>query len=62
MPFVGHEAFYIVSPTTISDTPSLELAAMHFPHVPITGDLKGHNSFFSSRKAETMLGWRHDPD
>lgn len=61
VPFVGHEAFYIVSPTTISDTPSLELAAMQFPHVPITGDLKGHNSFFSSRKAEAMLGWRHDP-
>lgn len=58
-PFKGHEAFYIVSPTTFSSTPSLQLAAEHFPQVPITGDLADHLSFFNSSKAERMLGWKH---
>jgi nucleoside-diphosphate-sugar epimerase len=58
-PFVGHEAFYIVAPETISDIPSLDLAKRHFPDVPITADLSGHRSFFNSGKAERMLGWRH---
>jgi nucleoside-diphosphate-sugar epimerase len=59
-PMVGHEVFYIVSPTTTSVTPSMELAARHFPDVPITGDLSGQRSFFSSAKAERLLGWDHD--
>lgn len=60
-PFTGHEAFFIVSPTTFSTTPSLVLAAKHFPQIPITGDLSGHNSFFTSAKAERLLGWTHPP-
>lgn len=59
-PFTGHEAFYIVAPETISETPSLDLAGRYFPGIPITGDLSGHNSFFSSAKAERLLGWRHN--
>jgi UDP-glucose 4-epimerase len=59
-PFRGHEVFYIVAPDTIVDVPSQELAAKYFPDVPITGDLSGHRSFFSSAKAERMLGWKHD--
>jgi len=58
-PFKGHEAFYIVSPTTFSKTPTLELVAEHFPSVPVTGDLSDHKSFFDSSKAYRMLGWRH---
>ena len=58
-PFTGHEAFYIVAPQTISTTPSQALARQHFPNVPVTGDLTGHASFFSSKKAERMLGWQH---
>jgi UDP-glucose 4-epimerase len=54
--FKGHEVFYIVAPDTTSEVPSVELAARYFPQVPITGDLSGHNSFFSSRKAERLLG------
>ncbi len=57
--FTGHEAFFIVSPKTFSPTPSLELAAKHFPEIPIRGDLSGHNSFFTSAKAERLLGWTH---
>ncbi|WP_211230341.1 NAD-dependent epimerase/dehydratase family protein [Inquilinus limosus] len=61
-PFRGHEVFYIVAPDTVMDIPSLELAARFFPDVPIRGDLGGNRAFFSSAKAERMLGWRHDPD
>lgn len=59
--FHGHEVFYIVAPDTTSDTPSLDLAARIAPDVPITGDLSGHKSFFSTDKAERLLGWVHKP-
>jgi len=58
--FTGHEVFYIVAPNTTAEVPSLELAQRFFPGVPIRGDLSGHRSFFSSAKAERLLGWRHD--
>lgn len=58
--FSGHEAFYIVSPTTTVEVPSLELAARYFPDIPITGNLAGLRSFFDSTKAERLLGWDHD--
>jgi nucleoside-diphosphate-sugar epimerase len=61
-PFKGHEVFYITAPDTVMDIPSLELAARFFPDVPIRGDLSGNRSFFSTAKAERLLGWRHDPD
>jgi nucleoside-diphosphate-sugar epimerase len=58
--FNGHEVFYITAPDTISDIPSLELKQKFYPDVPIQGDLSDHKSFFSSNKAERLLGWRHD--
>jgi nucleoside-diphosphate-sugar epimerase len=58
--FIGHEVFFIVAPTTISETPSLELRQQHYPDIPIQGDLSNHKSFFSSQKAEELLGWKHD--
>jgi UDP-glucose 4-epimerase len=60
--FRGHEVFYIVAPETTIETPSLELAATHFPRVEIRGDLSGNRSFFNTAKAERMMGWRHDQD
>ncbi|MBK8086004.1 MAG: NAD(P)-dependent oxidoreductase [Devosia sp.] len=57
--FDGHEAFYIVAPDTTIDVPSRELAAEHFPDVPIRGDRQGNFSFFDSSKAERLLGWTH---
>lgn len=60
--FEGHEVFYIVAPDTTMDEPSLELAARYYPNVPIRGDLSGHRSFFSTEKAERLLGWMHDPE
>jgi nucleoside-diphosphate-sugar epimerase len=61
-PFTGHEAFYIVAPDTTADIPSLELARRYYPDVPIRGDLSGHRAFFSSAKAERMLGWKHNAE
>jgi nucleoside-diphosphate-sugar epimerase len=58
--FKGHEAFYIVAPITTNPIPSLELARTWFPNVPVRGDLSGNKSFFSSAKAERILGWRHN--
>ena len=58
--FKGHEVFYITAPNTISDIPSLQLKQKFYPDVPIRGDLSGHKSFFSSSKAERLLGWQHD--
>ena len=62
VPFAGHEVFYIVAPDTMVAAPSLELAAEHFPDVPIRGDLDGNRGFFDCGKAETILGWHHDSD
>ena len=56
----GHEAFYIVAPDTMVDTPSLTLAADVYPDVPVRGDLSGNRGFFDCSKADRMLGWSHD--
>jgi UDP-glucose 4-epimerase len=57
--FGGHEVFYIVAPDTTVDVPTLDLARQHFPSVPVRSDLSGNKSFFSSAKAEKLLGWTH---
>jgi UDP-glucose 4-epimerase len=58
--FRGHEAFYIVAPDTMSETPSLELKQQFFPNVPVRGDLSANRGFFNCAKAERLLGWKHD--
>jgi UDP-glucose 4-epimerase len=60
--FVGHEPFFVVAPHTASSTPSLELRKQFYPDVPIKRDLSNHQGFFDCRKAEQLLGWRHDPN
>jgi UDP-glucose 4-epimerase len=60
--FDAHEAFYIVAPDTMVDTPSPELAATWYPEVPVKGDLSVHSGFFDCRKAGELLGWSHDAD
>lgn len=59
--FTGHEVFYIIAPDSVMDMPSLELAGRFFADVPVRGDLSGNRAFFSSAKAERLLGWRHHP-
>lgn len=58
----GHEVFYIVAADTASPLRSRDLAAQHFPDVPIKGDPQGRWSFMTSAKAERLLGWRHPTD
>lgn len=58
--FKGHEVFYIMGPESTNDIASLDLAKKYFPNVPVTGDLSGNRSFFSTEKAERMLGWKHN--
>jgi UDP-glucose 4-epimerase len=53
----GHEAFFIVAPTTLASITSKELASKFFPDTPIHGDFEGHCSFFDCGKAERMLNW-----
>lgn len=55
--FSGHEVFYITGPETTVEVPSRELAARVYPHVPIRGPLEGRSSFFSTAKAQRLLGW-----
>lgn len=57
--FTGHEAFYIVAPESTMERPSRALAAQFFPKAEIRGAFEGNAAFFSSAKAERMLGWRH---
>jgi nucleoside-diphosphate-sugar epimerase len=56
----GHEAFYIVAPDTMVDTPSMELHAEHYADVPLRHDLVGTEGFFDCGKAKRLLGWTHD--
>ena len=58
----GHEVFYIVAADTAHATPSNDLAAQHFPGVPIRGNPQGRWSFMTSAKAERLLGWQHPTD
>lgn len=58
--FDGHEAFNVVAPDTMVDTPSSELAATWYPDVPLHGVLTGNNGFYDCSKAQALLGWTHD--
>ena len=60
--FRGHEVFYIVAPQTMMEEPSLTLKEKYFPDVPVRGDLGDHKGFYNCRKAEQLLGWRHNID
>lgn len=58
----GHEVFYIVASDTTDDTASRDLAARHFPAVPIRGTFAGNTSFFDCSKARRMLGWHPEQE
>jgi len=56
----GHQVFNIVAPDTTQDIDTEDLARKYFPNVPFKTDPQGKSSFFSSKKAEEMLGWKHE--
>lgn len=54
--FSGHEVIFVTAPETFAEEDSGKLAAEHFPSVPLTRPLSGRASFFSTSKAEKLLG------
>jgi nucleoside-diphosphate-sugar epimerase len=58
--YVGHEAFYIVSPTTVMQETSAALIAQWYPQVPITKPMADREGLYDCSKAERLLGWKHD--
>jgi nucleoside-diphosphate-sugar epimerase len=57
--FTGHEVFYIVAAETTMDDPSATLSERYFPEVPLRVELHGRQGFYSTTKAERLLGWSH---
>jgi nucleoside-diphosphate-sugar epimerase len=60
--FIGHEAFFIVAPRTIfsPDIASRDMAARHYPDVPLRAALHENAGFYDCAKAGRLLGWRHE--
>lgn len=56
----GCEIFNIIAPdTTLDDTSSGELAKKYYPDTELKGDWSGNRAFWTSDKAERILGWTH---
>ena len=53
----GHEVYIIAAADTVTDVPSAELMARHYPDTPIKGELSGCQSLLSSAKAAALLGY-----
>ncbi|MFI5356350.1 MAG: NAD-dependent epimerase/dehydratase family protein [Opitutales bacterium] len=56
----GHEVFLIAADHTVAESPSSELVARWYPNVPLKAELSGRMALVSARKAERLLGWRHE--
>lgn len=57
----GHERFFVVADRNVLRAPARELAAEHFPHVPVSPSLTGDDGFFDCSRARDLLGWSgHD--
>lgn len=57
--YEGMEIFNVHAPTTAQEISSEELAKKHYPNVPIKGDLSGNKGFWTTEKAQRILGWQH---
>ena len=42
------------------DEPSAALHERYFADVPLRTELPGRQSFYSTARAEQLLGWKHD--
>jgi len=57
----GHEVFYIVGEEhCCPGHDAQDLAKQYYPDVPLRPKLEPTQSFFSSAKAERILGWKHE--
>jgi nucleoside-diphosphate-sugar epimerase len=56
---LGAETFFIVAPTIVQQTSSLELLKKYYPDLKcdMRGEWKGNEGFFDCSKAKRMLGW-----
>jgi UDP-glucose 4-epimerase len=57
--YTGHEVFLIVAPDHVGPAPAMELAAAHYPDVPLRRASGPAEGFFNCAKAQSLLGWRH---
>jgi UDP-glucose 4-epimerase len=57
--YIGHEAFYIVSPTTVMAESTSDLIAQWFPQVKVTKELAPNEGMYDCTKAQRLLGWTH---
>ncbi|ROV99595.1 hypothetical protein VPNG_07743 [Cytospora leucostoma] len=55
----GFEIFNIIAPDTTLKTPSGELAKKYYPDTELRGDWSSNRAFWTSEKAERILGWTH---
>ncbi|KAK9412908.1 putative UDP-galactose 4-epimerase [Seiridium unicorne] len=55
----GFEIFNILAPDTTQDTPSKDLAAKYYPDVELKSDMSTNRAFWTTEKAERILGWKH---
>ena len=53
----GHERLWVVEPETYVETESRELAARHYPGVPVRAGLTGRSAFFDVSRTNEVLGW-----
>lgn len=53
----GHERFFVVADRNVLRAPARELAAEHFPRVPVSASLTGDAGFFDCSRARDLLGW-----
>lgn len=59
---LGYEVFNAANDTVSADTPSRDLAARFYPHVPFTREIGEFEGLFSNRKIREMLGFREEHD
>lgn len=58
--YEGCEVFNIVAPETTQSTESKELAKKYYPDAEVRPGLEGHKGFWTIKKAERILGWKHE--
>jgi hypothetical protein len=58
--FDGCQVFNITAPDTAQEEPSKDLAERYYPRAEIRGDFEGNKLFWTTEKAQKVLGWTHD--
>lgn len=54
----GHHKMIIAAADTLMQEPSAELAAQYFPAMPMKSEMTDNQSFLSSARAGTLIGYR----